>query len=334
MNNMKKVLLFILLVIHAVVSRAQSYHFSQFFSTPLLTNPANTGYTEGPYRLATNFRSQGGSSGAPFFTGYFSADVSPLRSHLPEGHRAGIGMYVMNDRAMSGVLQTNTIGLSTAYHVGLDPYGDHSLGLGIQATFNQRRVDYGQLTFENQYGPGGFDPSAPVGEPLALQDRQFFDLNTGVVYNGLLGNNTIFAGMAVYNILRRRDNLLADEFIMPLRITFQSGMQMLMGEKGKVYVSLSAMSQAKATELTLGSAYGYQLTEGDKNELMAGIWYRNKDALIPYLGYGTRTFQAGLSYDYTVSGLKTAAQLRNGYELTLLYRAPDNRKLKMLIPWY
>jgi hypothetical protein len=76
------------------------------------------------------------------------------------------------------------------------------------------------------------------------------------------------------------------------------------------------------------------LTDGDKNELVAGMWYRYSDALIPYLGYRTKTFQAGLSYDYTVSGLKTSAQLRNGYELTLQYIAPDKRKLKVLIPWY
>ena len=64
------------------------------------------------------------------------------------------------------------------------------------------------------------------------------------------------------------------------------------------------------------------------------MWYRYKDALIPYLGYQTNTFQVGLSYDYTVSGLKTAAQLRNGYELSLTYRAMDKTQLKLLIPRY
>ncbi len=331
---MKTKILFSCFWLATMAGSAQSYHFSQFFSTPLLTNPANTGFTEGPYRFATNFRSQGMNGGAPFLTGYLSADVSPMRGSLPEGHKAGAGLYVMNDRAMNGVLQTNSVGLSTAYHVGLDPYGEHSIGLGVQGTFHQRRIDYSRLTFENQYGPGGYNPGAPVGEPLDAQKGQYFDLNAGIFYNASLEYKSFFAGMAVYNLLRHREGMAANAFTMPMRLTFQSGAQFWIGERGKAYFSLTAMSQAKATEVTGGSAYGYQLTDGDKNELMGGLWYRYKDALIPYLGYQTKTIQVGLSYDYTVSALKTASQLRNGYELTLIYKAPDNRQLKMLIPWY
>lgn len=331
---MKKIFFGICLMIVADAGRAQSYHFSQFFSTPLLTNPANTGFTEGPYRFASNIRSQGMNGSNPYFTGYLSADVSPLRSHLTEGHKAGLGLYVMNDRALNGAVQTNSIGMSTAYHVGLDPYGEHSVGIGVQGTYNQRRIDYSRLTFENQYGPGGFNPALPVGEPLNFQSKHFFDLNAGFMYNASLEHKSFFAGFAVYNILRQKENIMAEEFKLPTRFTFQSGGQLWTGEYGKVYFSLTAMSQAKAHELTLGSAYGHQLTDGEKNELLAGMWYRYKDALIPYLGYQTQSIQVGLSFDYTVSAMKTAAQIRNGYELTLQYKAIDKRELKVLIPWY
>ena len=248
----------------ATAIQAQSYHFSQFFSTPLLTNPANTGFTEGPYRVASNIRSQGLNGGASFFTGYFSADVSPLRSQLPEGHKAGLGLYVMSDRAMSGIVQNNTLGMSAAYHVGLDPYGEHSVGLGVQATYNQRRIDYSRLTFENQLGPGGFDPGLPVGEPLDFQSRHFFDLNAGINYNASLEHKSFFAGFAVYNVMRHRDNTMDKSFSMPTRFTFQTGAQFWVGEYGKIYGSLTALSQAKANEITFGGAYGYQLTEGEK----------------------------------------------------------------------
>ena len=59
----KSILNLLVAVLMAGGVGAQSYHFSQFFSTPLLTNPANTGFTEGPYRLASNFRSQGMQGG-------------------------------------------------------------------------------------------------------------------------------------------------------------------------------------------------------------------------------------------------------------------------------
>jgi hypothetical protein len=40
--------------------QAQDLHFSQFFNSPLSTNPANTGFIpDGDYRLGVNFRTNG-----------------------------------------------------------------------------------------------------------------------------------------------------------------------------------------------------------------------------------------------------------------------------------
>src|SRR5690242_13340262 len=126
---MKKLLTSLCLLFVANIIWGQSYHFSQFFSTPLLTNPANTGLIDGPYRLASNFRSQGNPGGNPFLTGYLSADISPFSRYLPANHKAGIGLYAMNDRSLSSVVQTNSVGMSIAYHVGLDPNNEQSVGL-------------------------------------------------------------------------------------------------------------------------------------------------------------------------------------------------------------
>lgn len=314
--------------------RAQAYHFSQFFSTPLLTNPAHTGLMEGPYRFASNLRSQGAGGSGNFFTGYVSGDVSLLREKLPLGHKAGVGLYLMNDGSLFGAVKTAGAGLSAAYHVGLDQYGESSLGLGVQATYQQRRIDFSKLTFENQYGPGGYDGGLPVGEPLNADSRSFFDLNAGMIYRTAIENKTVFAGFSVYNILQRSEALLTDEYRMPTRYAFQAGAQFSMGEAGRVYTSLTTMYQAKATELTLGGAYGMPLGEENAGELVGGLWYRYRDAVIPYLGFQFNGFQAGLSYDYTVSGLRTGANVRNGYELTLLFKSADRRELKTQVPWY
>jgi type IX secretion system PorP/SprF family membrane protein len=331
---MKKYFALYWLLLISAAANAQSYHFSQFFSTPLLTNPANTGFTDGPYRIASNFRSQGMQGSNAYLTGYLSADVSPLRDKLATGHKAGMGLYVMNDQSLGGAVQTNSVGLSAAYNVGLDQYGEQSLGVGLQGTYNQRKLDYTKLTFENQYGPGGYNPALPLGEALDYNGKHYFDVNAGVAYNAILEDKSFFGGVAVYNILNHKENVLATEFKLPTRYVVQAGAQFYLGEYGKAYMSVTNMGQAKAMETTIGGAYGHQLTDGEKNELMVGMWYRYKDALIPYVGYQLGGFQVGLSYDYTVSALKTGAQVRNGYELTLLYKAIDKRELKTLIPWY
>lgn len=330
---MKKCIFGLCLVVSAVRMQAQSYHFSQFFSTPLLTNPANTGFIEGPYRVASNIRSQG-TGGNPYFTGYFSAEVSPFRDRLPLGSKAGLGVYLMNDHALFGAVKTNTAGLSFAYHVGLDPYGEQSIGVGFQASAHHRRIDYSKLTFENQYGPGGFDGSLPIGEPLYAKSKIFFDAGAGVLYNRIAGNNAYFAGASVYNILHHKENLTDDEFSLPTRIAFQAGSQLASDESGKFYLSLTAMYQARASEVTLGGAYGYLLTEEQRNELIAGLWYRVKDGIIPYLGFQRSNLSVGLSYDLTVSDLQAGAQVRNAFELTLLFKSPERHELKTTIPWY
>lgn len=330
---MKKAIISFCLFFVACQMWAQSYHFSQFFSTPLLNNPAYTGFTDGPTRLSSNIRVQG-SPGNNFFTGYFSAEFDPLRNSLPMGYKSGLGIYVMNDRSMNSAIQTNSVGLSTAYHIGLDTYGERSFGLGVQASYNQRRLDYSKYTFENQFGPNGFDGALPIGEPLNLDTRQFFDVNAGICYNVIFPNKAFFAGVSAYNLLRHQDNLLPEEFTMPMRFTVQAGTQFSLNEYEKVYGSLTAMTQAKTTEITLGGAYGFKISETTDNQLMGGIWYRYKDALIPYIGFQTNGFQVGLSYDYTVSGLKTGSQIKNGYELTLVYKTADKRELKTVIPWF
>lgn len=332
---MKTYLIFLLLCL-CIGSRlmAQSYHFSQFFSTPLLTNPANTGFINGPYRLASNFRSQGKVGGAPYFTGYLSADVSPLRDKLAEGHKAGLGLYIMNDQSLNGALQTAVAGFSAAYHVGLDEDGYNSLGVGLQGTYHQRTLNYTQLSFDNQFTAIGYNPATSSREQFDYRKKAYVDVNAGLLYNVTRENGMFFTSLAVYNILKHKENVLPEFFKIPTRYTVQTGGYIDLSATGSVYFSLTHMSQSKASETTAGAAYGFLLAEEPRRALDVGLWYRYKDALIPYIGYLTNGFQLGFTYDYTISSLKTAAEVRNGYELTLLYNAPDRRELKRLIPWY
>ncbi len=241
----------------------------------------------------------------------------------------------MTDRSLGGASQTNSLGISTAYHVGLDENDEHSLGLGFQATYNQRRIDFNRLSFGNQFGNDGYDATLPTGESLNNINRTYFDVNAGLMYNANLEDKSFFVGGSVYNILRQKNNIQTEDFKMPTRYVLQAGGQVFVGEYGKVYFSLTNMGQAEANETTAGGAFGWQLTDSDtRNEVSLGMWYRYQDAVIPYIGYYYQGFQLGLSYDYTVSQLKTATQVRNAYELTLLFRGSDKSRLKTVIPWY
>ena len=61
---------------------AQDLHFSQFMNSPLLTNPANTGFIpDGDFRLGANYRNQWASVTAfPYKTMSVFGDVQTMEN--------------------------------------------------------------------------------------------------------------------------------------------------------------------------------------------------------------------------------------------------------------
>ena len=66
---------------------AQDLHFSQFFNSPLSTNPANTGFIPGgDYRLGVNFRDQWSSiMSLPYKTMSAFGDVQVMKNRNQTG---------------------------------------------------------------------------------------------------------------------------------------------------------------------------------------------------------------------------------------------------------
>lgn len=317
-----------------LVSMGQSVHFSQFYSVPLWNNPAQTGNLPGSYRLAANFRSQWMGGGSPYLTGLLSVDFRILRNHLAEGNKLGMGIALLSDQSMNGALQQNVGAFSVAYNLSLDADNINSLGLGLQGSYNKRRVDYTKFTFENQFNNIGFDQGMPVAEPLSASPRGYLDLGAGLAFNQVQETYSFFLGASAYNLLQRHQNADQQEFRLPTRYSVSGGGQTDIGYGGILYFSVNHQRLGTAKETTLGAAYGIKIGEVKKQELDIGMWYRVNDAAIPYIGYQLEGLRAGISYDYTVSALKTAGMVSNSFELSFIYQQPDNSELKRLIPWY
>jgi type IX secretion system PorP/SprF family membrane protein len=331
---MKKIILFVAACAFCFLSKAQTYHFSQFYSTPLLINPAATGLTDGPYRLAGNYRSQWNAGGSPYTTFTFSGDAHILQNKLADGNKLGLGLVVLNDKTMNGAVQTNNLAISAGYHISLDPDNVQSIGVGFQGTYNERRIDFSRLQFENQFGNNGFDPSLPVGESLESGKKYYLDVNAGTMYSFAQEDRSLFAGIAVYNILKKQDNYLTEQFKTPRLISVVGGADIDVGSNSSFYFSGNYRQQGNSHEITVGMAYGVFLDGEGYYALKLGLWHRIEDALIPYAGISFKGVQVGCSFDYSVSRTKTQSQLRNTYEISLVYLAPDLTELKRLIPWY
>ncbi len=138
---------------------AQDIHFTQYFSSPLTLNPAQTGLTEQDWRASANFRTQWyTASKNPYISSTIAFDMPLLRGKLPEGDALGIGVLGLYDRAGTGGYQNTTVGLSLAYHKAFGNNKQHTLSLGVQGYMVQKSIQWDKLVFGDQINlniPGG-----------------------------------------------------------------------------------------------------------------------------------------------------------------------------------
>jgi type IX secretion system PorP/SprF family membrane protein len=95
----------------------QDLHFSQWFNSPLLTNPANTGFIpDADYRFGANYRNQWSAIMAePYRTMSIWGDAQVFRDRIENGWM-GLGGVIERDDAGASALTSTEVYGSVAYH--------------------------------------------------------------------------------------------------------------------------------------------------------------------------------------------------------------------------
>ena len=117
MKKIVKPLLLQLLTCCAFTVAAQDLHFSQYFNSPLTTNPANTGFIpDADYRIGAQYRNQWSNvMTVPYKTMSVFGDAQLFRDRLETGW-LGLGGVILSDVAGSGSLRSTKVYGSVAYH--------------------------------------------------------------------------------------------------------------------------------------------------------------------------------------------------------------------------
>lgn len=311
---------------------AQDPHFSQFFASPLTLNPAYTGKFNGVVRVAGNYRDQWPAISKAFVTSTLSLDAPILKGKLNDNDTWGLGVMAMTDRTANGILNSNFLTISTAYHKALDEDGFHQLGVGFQGSYASKRLDGSQLNFENELALDGTWTN-PSGEAIdgTKVNVSYFDFNAGVIYSGSTnGDDNFYVGASVYHINRPQENFTNGYYTLQPRLTIHGGGYLPVGQTTTLHLSAQHSRQAGAFETLVGGAIAFNLNDDfDRpTSFYVGSWYRFNDALIPYMGFEWADFRLGATYDVNTSSLKTASQKRGGIEISLIYikRHSDGRK--------
>lgn len=319
--------------------QAQDLHFSQFFNSPLATNPANTGFIpDADFRIGANYRNQWSSVMAvPYKTISAFGDAQVLRDRLENGW-VGLGGMILNDQAGTGSLTSTKIYGSVAYHqmLGLSSL----LSAGFNMGWANKRVNQSKLTFPDQFEGKFFDGTAPslAKNGFVNNNVSYFDMHVGMNYAYFPDENVyINAGYSLQHVNRPKETFFGDNTTtgrIPMRHTgFINGIFKL---NDRVIVNPNAYfsTQAKSKELVFGINANYNLSEFGESQLLAGIYYRYGDAIAPMVGFEVKKIQFTFSYDVTMSGLNKYNGYRGASELSIIKKGfyPDNVDRASLCP--
>jgi len=340
---MKKSIFFLWILITGA-AKAQDPSFSQFFASPLTLNPALTGKFNGDLRMAGNYRDQWPTINKAYVTSTLSADFPIFQNRMPAGNRWALGFMGMTDKTADGILTSNYLSFSTAYHMTVDEGGLHQIGVGFQGTYANKVLDGPRLRFiDGLQIDGTFLPSA--SEPVNLQvvSSSYFDMGAGALYNGSLnGDNAVYLGVSFYHLNQPKESFLgADDITVPTRFTVHGGGFFPSASTGKTwYVSALYSKQSTAYELVFGGALELSASDDEKKpvNVYIGSWARTNnvsDAIIPYVGLDYGSFNLGLTYDVNISAFKVATQGRGGFEISLIYilqKSDDSQQERVRCP--
>jgi type IX secretion system PorP/SprF family membrane protein len=317
----KYLFLFILnLLFSNEYTKAQDFHLSQIIQSPNLLNPGAIGVYNGWERYAIQQRNQWLGSSSTWMTTGASAEITLLKDmYRPKAH-LGVGLQFYNDIGGTSRFGTQSGALNLS---GILPLSSGSISLGVQAGFGAKRGDASKLLYESQWNGNEFDPTYVSGEAPGLNSFRYVDAGAGLFYS-MDQENTSFSrnnrvkfqlGAAVYHAnqptLQYRSGsgeTLHRKYVGMLNFGMDIPLTKWAWEaQGVQFV------QGGHFETIVGGVIKRRFEEGSKitgykQDASVGLGFhaRVKDAIVPSLQVEWRGFHFGVSYDVTVSKLRTA----------------------------
>ncbi|HEY1040227.1 MAG TPA: PorP/SprF family type IX secretion system membrane protein [Bacteroidia bacterium] len=305
-------------------SYAQDIHFSQFSMSPLNLNPAFTGFFDGDYRGAANYRSQWTTVPVSYSTTSLQAD---MRTDLKKmvSNRVGAGILFNHDVAGDSKYGTTQLYIPVSYIHKLSSDSNFFMSIGLQPGISSVGFKTNQLTFDNQWDGDAYNPALSSGENFPIMRRTYFDVNTGLVLQYQLKQRAaITFGTAISHLgtpkisyFKNEDITLDTKLNMYLSFTYPIAPQL------DLNTEYLFEKQGKYKENVLGAKVSYIFPSNEINPVRQavsiGMYLRTKDAPIFKIGYDYKQWQLGMSYDLNTSAFNAATNRRGAIEFGLIY---------------
>ena len=331
-------------VLYSGISYTQDLHFSQWFNSPLTTNPANTGFIpDADYRIGANYRNQYVNIlSMPYKTFSIYGDAQVFRDKLDNAWM-GVGGVILRDAAGSGNLTSTKVYGSLAYHQEL---GSASLlTAGFNLGWANKSINPNQLKFPDQFNKatGFFDAGIPSSVIFNTTNTNYLDVQVGMNYAYFPTDKLyVNGGFSVQHVNRPKetffsatngfDNRLSPRYIGFINASIKVSDVVIINPMG--YYS----NQARASELVAGANLNYNLSGEGAYQLLGGLYYRSSDAFIPMLGFQVNSFRMTFTYDVTTSTLSNYNNGRGAVEFSLVkqgfFKQFDGSRRQSLCPTF
>ena len=319
----------------SAIGFSQDLHFSQFFNSPLTTNPANTGFIpDGDYRMGINYRNQWSSiMSVPYKTMSAFADAQILKEKLDNGW-VGVGGVILRDVAGSGNLTSTKVYGSVAYHQML---GYSSLlSLGFNVGYANKQINTTNLKFPDQFDGKFFDNKLPTSVFLDRNNIGYLDMQVGMNYAYFPTENIyVNGGFSAHHVNKPHESFFTSSDVsnrVPVRyIGFLNG-SFKLNDQWIVNPNIYYTRQSTASELVAGMNAHYNLSGDGMYQLIGGLYYRHKESVVPMIGLGYNDYTFTFSYDVTVSNLGNYNASRGALEFSLIKQGIINPNGKRITP--
>lgn len=313
----------VVMLLSTFVASAQDLHFSQWFNSPLSTNPANTGFIpQADYRLGANYRNQWSTiMSVPYKTMSVWGDAQLLRENIESGW-LGVGGMILRDVAGSGSLTSTKVYGSLAYHQMIGEA--HLLSAGFNAGWVNKRINSADLKFPDQFDGRFFSKDIPTSVILDNPNINYFDIQIGLNYAYFPTENLyVNGGVSAHHLNRARESFFdpgnGEDNRVPIRYTAFANASYKVNDEVILNPMAYYTRQSNSAEIVGGGNVQYNLSGDGEMELIGGLYIRPGDAVIPMLGFQWKNIRLMFSYDQTTSTLKQYNNGRGAYEFALIH---------------
>ena len=305
---MKKEYIYILFIFfnsYSKVGHTQTPYNSQGFMSTQFFNPAAVGFGMNN-RFQSFFRTQYAGVGDPFYTagaavdfGFFKIDESPNNSF-------GYGIQAVSERVLNGILQTNSISNSLAYRIFFNKKQTSYFALGIGYSILTRTLDASLLSFGDQYNSGRLFNSSSL-EAISKYPTKY-TTNAGFMYGYQSEKSFFQIGASEFLLNRTTNTIITNEPNQNYQFSALLNVEYQLEDEKTILFHADYQNRLEKEYFYAGAAVGVPLNK-EMNRAYFGCFYRNKDAVIPYVGLMYNRYKIGLTYDIYSNSL-TSSNLR------------------------